>query len=256
MVVIHRLPSDQYSRVKDSLFHLLGVASLEWLHYFDVAKDKIVVYYTENLKDYMLILNEANVLIATDSQIILEDFLKQLETQKGYAFRCKEWMASTIMERFPPKKQNYNGVVLLTYATSKKDFVKYADTRYTIRILKESDTPEVVSNSGHHWSPEFILERIEKGAFYGIYRGKELISWLGVIWESDRACEIGFAFTKEQHRNKGLMKTLASSVTEKMLQKGKIPILHTVETNIQARRLAESLGYSIKVREWAYFYNL
>jgi predicted GNAT family acetyltransferase len=51
------------------------------------------------------------------------------------------------------------------------------------------------------------------------------------------------------------MKILTSALSEKVIRKGKIPLIHTVETNIPAIKVAENLGYDLKAREWAYFYN-
>jgi predicted GNAT family acetyltransferase len=254
--MIRKLHPKQYSQVESLLLHMFDAASLEWLYHFETARDKIVAYSSKNLKDGMLIFGEINVLILTDSQAILEGFLNKLDTEKGYGFRCLEWMAPIIMEKFPPKEADYKGIVLLTYSCSEDEFVKYTDAQYVVRVLSEDDANEVTTYSRHHWSPDFIRERIKKGLFYGIYQANELISWLGTIWESKRACEIGFAFTKEKHRGRGLMKILTSVVTEKTLQNRKIPIFHTAETNIPAIRVAESLGYDLRAREWAYFYNL
>ena len=256
MVMIRKLHPRQYSKVESVLLHLLDAASLEWLYHFEAARDKIVVYRDKSFKDCMLIFGKINVLIVTDSQAILEDFLKKLDAAKGYGFRCPEWMAPTIMEKFPPKETDYKGIVLLTYSSSKDEFVKYSGVHHIVRVLSEDDANEVIAYSSHHWSPVFIRERVKKGVFYGIYQANELISWVGTIWESKIACEIGFAFTKEGHRGEGLMKTLTSVITEKILQGQKIPILHTVETNTPAIRVAESLGYNLRAREWAYFYNL
>jgi len=256
MIMIRQLQPGEYSKFKRALFDQLGDASLEWLYYFEKAGDKILVYCDESFRNSMLMLQETNVLIATGSQKFLEEFLKKLDTKKGYAFRCPEWMAPMITERFRPKQGGFAGVVLLTYSTNKEKARKYSDSRYEIRILGEEDANEVITRSGSHWDPSSIREKIRNGAFCGVYQGNKAISWLGTIWESEKACEIGFAFTKEEHRRKGFMKILTSTIAQRILQKGKIPLFHTVETNIPVMRIAESLGYELKAREWAYFYNL
>jgi GNAT superfamily N-acetyltransferase len=253
--MLRQLHPQQFPRIEDLLFRLIGPASLEWLYHFETAKDKIVVYSSQGMKDCMIILKDANVLIVTDSHETLKDFLRKLDVRKSYAFRSSEWMASTITERFPPKDSDYRGVVLLTYSVGGKDFRSQVDNRHTTRVLTDNDADEVIANSGRHWSPEFIRERVRKGSFYGVYEAGKLVSWLGTIWESEKACEIGFAFTREEHRGKGMMKTLASILTEKILDKGKTPLLHTVQENKAAIRAYQSVGYSLKTREWAYFYN-
>jgi GNAT superfamily N-acetyltransferase len=253
--VIRQLGREESSSIGDPLFNLLGVASLEWLYYLETAKDRIAVYSSDSPRDYMVTLDDASVLIVTNSQSILQDFLNRLNAEKSYAFRCPEWMSRVVMQRFPPGESGSRGVVLVTCSTSEGDFKRYGDSRHAVRVLGDDDSDEVIASSGQHWSPEFIRGRIRARAFYGVQQEGRLVSWVGTIWESTRACEIGFAFTDELQRGKGMMKTLTSILTEDVLGKGKTPLLHTVETNAPALRLAESLGYRPTSREWAYFYT-
>jgi hypothetical protein len=253
--MLRQLHPQQFSRIEDSLSQLIGSASLEWLYHFETARNRIVVYSSQNLKECMIIFDEINVLIVTSSRAVLQDFLKKLDVRKSYAFRCPEWMVTTVLERFPPKNSEPRGVILLTYTASEEGFRRYTDSQHLTGILTEDDAHEVIAHSGNHWSPEFIRERIRKGSFYGVYTTNKLVSWLGTIWESSKACEIGFAFTRTEYRGKGMMKTLTSLLTEKILCKGKIPLLHTVQENNAAITTAQSLGYNLKAREWAYFYN-
>jgi predicted GNAT family acetyltransferase len=253
--MLRQLHPQQFSRIEDSLPQLIGSASLEWLYRFETARDRIIAYSSQNLKDCMIIFDGINVLIVTSSRTILQDFLKKLDTQKSYAFRCPEWMIAAVLERFPPKNSEHRGVILLTYTTSEKDFRRCVNSRHLTRILTDDDAHVVTAYSGNHWSPEFIKGRIRNGSFYGVSAANKLVSWLGTLWESRKACEIGFAFTRIEYRGKGMMKTLTSILTEKILREGKTPLLHTVQENHSAIRTAQSLGYNLKAREWAYFYN-
>jgi 5-bromo-4-chloroindolyl phosphate hydrolysis protein len=81
-MVLRQLPQ-QFSRVEDCLWQLIGPASLEWLYHFEKARDKIVAYSSQNLKDCMIIFDETSVLIVTSSQMILQDSLEKLDTQKS-----------------------------------------------------------------------------------------------------------------------------------------------------------------------------
>jgi predicted GNAT family acetyltransferase len=253
--MLQHLHPQQFPAIEESLSQLIGPASFEWLYHFETATNRIVAYSSQNLEDCMIIFDEVNVLLVTSSQTVLQDCLKKLNVQKSYAFRCPDWMASTILERFPPRNTEHGGVVLLTCTVDAKDFTEYSGSRHLIRILTDDDADEVIVHSGNHWSLEFIRERIGKGSFYGVHEKNELVSWLGTLWESKKACEIGFAFTTDEYRGKGMMKNLTSILTEEILSKGKIPLLHTVQDNSAAIRTSQSLGYSLKAREWAYFYN-
>lgn len=253
--MLQQLHPQQFPAIEESLFQLIGPASFEWLYHFETATNRIVAYSSQNLKDCMIIFDGANVLLVTSSQTVLQDCLKKLDVQKSYAFRCPEWMASTVLERFPPRNTEQAGVVLLTCTVNAKDFTKYSGNRHLVRILTDDDADEVIAHSGNHWSSEFIRERIRKGSFYGVHEKNELVSWLGTLWEGKKACEIGFAFTTDEYRGKGMMKNLTSILTEEILSKGKVPLLHTVQDNSAAMRTSQSLGYSPKAREWAYFYN-
>jgi len=133
--VLRRLHPNEYAKIEDLMLRKLGPASLEWLYYFETEKDRIIVYSSESLEDCMTILEGVNIVIVMDSQATLQDFLRKLDAQKNYAFRCPEWMAPTIMGRFPPNSADYRGVVLLTYSVNEKDFRSYVDDRYTVRIL-------------------------------------------------------------------------------------------------------------------------
>ena len=144
---------------------------------------------------------------------------------------------------------------MLTYSVDKADFKCQEDSRFTIEVLREEDAREVIVHAAHAWSPEFIRERIRRRSFRGVYEGRKLVSWLGTLWEGANASEIGFAFTRKEHRGRGMMKTLTSLLTEEVLHEGKVPILHTVQENLPAVRVVESLGYSLKAREWAYFWT-
>lgn len=253
--MIRKLFLGEYPKLKNLLRRRCGVAALEWLHLLEVEKGKIEVYVEDrdSPKGCMILHKGVNAFITTDSEPTLREFLGVLNEDKEYAFRCSEWMAPVVMEKFKPKEASYTGVVLLTYYTTKNMFRKYTDPRYVAQPLFEDSAEEVLKHTRRHFTLEFIRKRIRKGYFYGIYDKNELISWVGTLWEGREACEIGFAYTKEEHRGKSLIKIVISVVTEKMLKEGKIPILHTVKTNVSAIKAFEALGYSLGAREWAYY---
>lgn len=250
--MICKMGSEQYYSVKDLLHRRCGVAAQEWLHLLNRERRKVEVYIEDSFKGCMILHKGVNVFIATDSETTLREFLAVLDEKEGYAFRCSEWMAPLVTERFKPGEEDYTGVILLTYYTDKNMFRKYTDPRYSAQPISEDATKEIQVHARRGFTQEFIRERIRKGYFYSIYEKNELISWVGTLWEREEACEVGFAYTKEEHRGKGLIKIVASVVTEKVLMEGKVPVAHTVETNIPAKKALKGLGYRLAAREWAY----
>lgn len=253
--MIYKIGSEDYPKFRELLRQRCGVSAFEWLHFFESEREKIEVYAEgrDSLRGCMILHKGVNVFITTDSEKTLREFLGVLGEDIGYTFRCPEWMAPIVMEKFKPKEEDYKGVVLLTYYADKKLFKKYTDSKYVAHPLLEDAAQEILPHLKRRFTLEFIRKRIRKNLFYGIYYQNKLISWVGTLWKSKEACEIGFAYTKEEYRGKGLIKILTSVVTEKVLEKGKIPILHTVEINTAAVRACEAIGYRLGAREWAYF---
>jgi ribosomal protein S18 acetylase RimI-like enzyme len=229
---------------------------LEWIRRIDEDKEGVEIYVNKKpLKGYMMLHRKVNVFVRADSEAVLRSFLGLLNKDKDYAFRCSDWMSDLVMEVFKPHKKGYTGVILLTYFTDRNMFKEYTDPNYVVKPLSEDSAKEILKHSRRPFTLEFIRDRIAKGYFYGICDNQELISHIGTHWETNEACEIGFLYTKETYRGKGLAKILTSFITNRILKEGKIPILHTIETNTSAIKVFEALGYQLGVREWAYFYT-
>jgi RimJ/RimL family protein N-acetyltransferase len=255
--MVYKLSQREYSGFKDFMRQHSGIASLEWIRHIDEDRERVEIYVDKKpLKGYMMVHRNVNVFIKTDSETVLGSFLGLLNKDKEYAFRCSEWMSNLVMKVFKPHKEGYTGVILLTYFTNKNTFKEYTDPNYVVKPLSEDSAREILGHTRRPFTLEFIQDRIAKGYFYGIYDNQELVSHIGTLWETNEACEIGFAYTNEKYRGRGLAKTLTSIVTHRILEEEKIPILHTVETNTSAIKVCEALGYQLGAREWAYFYML
>lgn len=254
--MIYKLSLREYSGFKDFMRQHSGIASLEWIRHIDEDRERVEIYVNKKpLKGYMMLHRNVNVFIKTDSETVLRSFLGLLNIDREYAFRCSEWTSDLVMKDFKPHEEGYAGVILLTYFTNKNTFKEYIDPNYVVKLLSKDSAEEILRRTRRPFTLEFIQDRIKKGYFYGIYDNQELLSQIGTLWETNEACEIGFAYTNEKHRGRGLAKILTSIVTHRILEEGKIPILHTVETNTSAIKVCEALGYQLGVREWAYFYT-
>lgn len=253
--MVYKLSLREYSGFKEFMRQHSGIASLEWIRHIDEDMERVEIYVNKKpLKGYMMLHRNVNVFIKTESETLLRSFLGFLNKDKEYAFRCSEWMSDLVMKVLKPHKEGYAGVILLTYFINKNTFKEYIDPNYVVKPLSKNSAREILGHTRRPFTLEFILDRITKGYFYGIYDNQELISHIGTLWETNEACEIGFLYTKETYRGKGLAKILTSIVTDRILKEGRIPILHTVETNTSAIKVYEALGYQLGAREWAYFY--
>jgi len=254
--MLYKLSLSEYFGFKEFMRQHCGIASLEWICHIDEDRERVEIYVNKKpLKGYMMLHRNVNVFVKTDSETVLRSFLGLLNQDKEYAFRCSEWMSDLVMNVFKPHEKGYAGVILLTYFTNKNTLKEYIDPNYVVKPLSKDSAREILGHTRRPFTLEFIQDRITKGYFYGIYDNQELISYIGTLWETNEACEIGFLCTKEKYRGKGLAKTLTSIVTDRILKEGKIPILHTVETNTSAIKVYEALGYQLGAKEWAYFYT-
>lgn len=252
--MIHKLSLKEYSGFEDFMRQHSGIASLEWIRHIDEDRERVEIYVNKKpFKEYMMLHRNVNVFIKTDSETLLRGFLGLLDKDKEYAFRCSDWMSDLVMKAFKPREEGYSGVILLTYFTNKNTFKEYIDLNYVVKPLSADSAREILGHTRRPLTLEFIQDRITQGYFYGICDNQELISHIGTLWETNNACEIGFLYTKETYRGRGLAKILSSMVTDRILKEGKIPILHTVETNTSAIKVYEALGYQLGAREWAYF---
>jgi len=249
--MINKLSLEDLPRTREILYQLCGIAGLEWHNYLcSDARDKgIYIDKCENPKGCMIVYRGSNVFIKTSSNSMLKEFIEVLDKREEHSFRCLPWIVPMIKAHFKPMKSGEEGVILLTYYVDRAMFKKHITLGYLPEKLSEDSAEEIKTHAREGPDTEFITRRIRANSFYGIFDGGRLISWVGTLWESDDACEVGLAYTQKEYRCKGLGKTLLSIVTGRVLDKGKTPILHTIGGNIPAIKACEAVGYRLGARE-------
>lgn len=102
--------------------------------------------------------------------------------------------------------------------------------------------------------PGYYQKRtFEMGDYFGIFRGRKLISVAGQRMQSDKFIEISAVVTHPDYTRRGFAKQLTAHVVKEILKERKTPILHTTKGN-PAIKLYEDLGFNItRDMNWWYF---
>lgn len=84
------------------------------------------------------------------------------------------------------------------------------------------------------------------GNYYGIFEEGELIAVTGERMKMDDFVEISAVVTHPEHTGKGLAKQLVAHTANAIVEQGKTPYLHVVESNVGAIKLYEKLGFTTR----------
>lgn len=96
------------------------------------------------------------------------------------------------------------------------------------------------------------------GNYYGIFEEGKLIAVTGERMKMDDFVEISAVVTHPEHTGKGLAKQLVAHTTNAIIEEGKTPYLHVVESNVGAIKLYEKLGFTTrrKISFWHIINNV
>lgn len=81
------------------------------------------------------------------------------------------------------------------------------------------------------------------GSYYGIYKDEQLIAVAGERMKMEGYTELSAIVTHPEHTGKGYAKQLIVHASNKIFNEYKIPYLHVADTNLNAIRLYEKLGF-------------
>lgn len=120
--------------------------------------------------------------------------------------------------------------------------------RRDIRLLTREHLDYVCA----HYSmdnKEYVLERIESGAMYGIFAEGRLAGFAGL--HSDGG--LGLLYVEEPYRRQGMAEALEAFGVNRLLERGWTPYCHVLEGNEASVRLQEKLGLYRAERHFWWF---
>jgi FR47-like protein len=164
------------------------------------------------------------------------DVLKNKLTEDDINFGAiDEWMIPMLVQR---KKIIWDLDVLQFYLP---EGITLPPIEYETQLLMKQDAATVYLNSIYkeYLSIEYISEQIDKGISSGIYENSKLISW-GML-QDDGA--IGFLHTLENYRRKRFGYNVALSLTNKLINSGKLPFAYIERSNSKSANLFLKLGF-------------
>jgi ribosomal protein S18 acetylase RimI-like enzyme len=112
--------------------------------------------------------------------------------------------------------------------------------------LTSDDVPEMLdlvarTNPGPFWP-----RTIELGTYLGFWEGGTLLAMAGERMHPPGWTEVSAVATAPEARGRGLATRLIRAVAHGIRERGETPLLHAVESNTNAIRLYESLGFRIR----------
>jgi len=133
---------------------------------------------------------------------------------------------------------------------------KRVDTHIKEQVIKlDDDAADALSNLVNMVQPGYFKKKTNLlGNYFGILKDEKLVAVAGERMKMDDFTEISAVVTNPSYTGKGFAKQLVAHTANKIFDENKIPYLHVAETNFDAIRLYEKLGF--KRRRKISFWNL
>ncbi|WP_300682260.1 GNAT family N-acetyltransferase [Nocardioides sp.] len=113
--------------------------------------------------------------------------------------------------------------------------------------LGAADVPAILDLIARTKPGPFLPRTIELGGYLGLRRDGELIAIAGERMHPAGWTEISAVATDERYRGQGLAGRLVRAVAHAIRERGDHPLLHAAQTNINAVRLYEALGFKTRI---------
>lgn len=113
-------------------------------------------------------------------------------------------------------------------------------------LLAEADIPEMLTLAARTKPGPFLPRTAEMGAYHGIRRDGHLVAMAGERMRLPGWTEISAVCTDPDWRGHGFASRLVSTVAAGIKGRGETPFLHVLESNADAIRLYESLGFRVR----------
>ena len=92
----------------------------------------------------------------------------------------------------------------------------------------------------------FLARTVEFGGYLGVRSGGRLIAMAGERMRPPGFAEVSAVATDPDHRRHGLGEFLVRSVAAGIVERGETPFLHAASSNVNAIRLYESIGFTVR----------
>lgn len=176
--------------------------------------------------------------IYTQSDEFLEEILTKKFQKGSFGFSgIKEEISDKIKGKYNLDWENRCSLYFL-----KEENLNTSLIKNQIRPIDIKDAP--IINDYYEFKGDKSLQRIEqdilKRPSSGVYINKELVSW--VLVHNDNS--MGIMYTKKEHRNKNYALEVTIDLAKKILESGKIPFLHIIDSNKMSPSLASKAGFT------------
>ena len=112
--------------------------------------------------------------------------------------------------------------------------------------LGPDDVPEMIDLVKRTEPGPFRQRTIEMGTYLGVREGGQLVAMAGQRMHPTGWVEISAVCTDPAHRGQGLGGRLVRALVAEITARGERPFLHATDTNTNAIRLYEALGFTIR----------
>jgi len=113
-------------------------------------------------------------------------------------------------------------------------------------VLGPADVPEMIELVERTKPGPFRVRTIELGRYLGVRVDGELIAMAGERLNPPGWVEISAVCTDERFRGSGYASRLIRAVGHGIRERGNVPFLHASAQNVNALRLYESMGFSLR----------
>lgn len=149
------------------------------------------------------------------------------------------------MEPLPPGWEHIQDFPLLQMVSTRSDATTSSSSD-TVRPLGDSDLDAMKELVSRTEPGPFGDRTIQLGRYVGIYDDSVLIAMAGERMRVPGYVELSAICTAPEARGRGLATVLMLHLMQLAIQKGEIPFLHVVDSNVAAIALYEKLGFVLR----------
>jgi ribosomal protein S18 acetylase RimI-like enzyme len=115
------------------------------------------------------------------------------------------------------------------------------------RPLTTADVPQMIALVELAKPGPFLPRTIELGSYYGVFEDEQLVAMAGERIHLPGHTEVSAVATHPDHRGRGLAAALTRYVSAGIAARDEVAFLHVVDTNVNAIRVYERLGFTTRV---------